>query len=139
MTYQKERMIRVLAGKKGAQSKRVKLLHMIENMSVPIIHLSTAEVLQASLEDWQEYRDTQDGVNAAKAVRYRWAVNYIRHQLSDYEEYLAGVVGRVGVTEASDLIRDKVFLAIVNLYPEFPDECPRQSKSRRTLAISDYW
>jgi hypothetical protein len=47
--------------------------------------------------------------------------------------FLAGIVGRVGVTEATDLIREKVFLAIANLYPEFADECQRQSKSRRTL------
>jgi hypothetical protein len=56
----------------------------------------------------------------------RIAVNYLRHQMTDYESHLGQVAGRVGVGEAYYGIKKKVLEAIAAEYPWLAGECDRQ-------------
>jgi hypothetical protein len=60
----------------------------------------------------------------------RWEVNYLRHALTEYERELGAVAGKVGVRDAVDLIREKVYDAIAGRYPWLAGECGRQVRAR---------
>ncbi len=91
-------------------------------------------------------RDAQSEWHAAERGRYdsrsatvasadpaavqRWAVNYLRHFETDYDWLLDSVTGRVGVTEARRLIRERVLRAISDHYPYLAGECARQEADR---------
>lgn len=64
--------------------------------------------------------------SADPAVLERWAVNYLRRVETDYDWLLDSVTGRVGVTEARQLIRERVLHAIAGQYPCLAAECARQ-------------
>lgn len=72
------------------------------------------------------------GVSSADtAALQRWAVNYLRHVETDYDWLLDSVTGRVGVTEARLLIRERVLDAIAGQYPYLAAECARHKAERR--------
>jgi hypothetical protein len=52
-------------------------------------------------------------------------VDYIRQVLTDYEAALHAQFGRVGVEDAVDAIRKKVYAAIAEAYPDLAKECSR--------------
>ncbi|HPE62478.1 MAG TPA: hypothetical protein PLQ49_00045 [Methanothrix sp.] len=56
----------------------------------------------------------------------RITVNYLRHQLSNYGDYLAQLLGPTGKDEAYKTLRDKILLAIAERFPELATECRRQ-------------
>jgi hypothetical protein len=60
-------------------------------------------------------------------------VNYLRHECSVYDDRLAALYRRVGKDEATGLIREKVYEAIADAYPELRRECDDQLKLRRQL------
>jgi hypothetical protein len=61
----------------------------------------------------------------------RITVNYLRHELSGYEGRLAGLFRKVGRAEAEAVIRERVYGAISEAYPELAAECARQLAARR--------
>jgi len=60
----------------------------------------------------------------------RIAVNYLRHELSDYEPELAKLFGQVGRADASSVVRKRVYNAIADAYPDLASECSRQLRDR---------
>jgi hypothetical protein len=49
----------------------------------------------------------------------RITLNFIRHQLTDYDRILSDLEGKIGKTEAYFLIRDRFDQKILATYPEF--------------------
>lgn len=60
----------------------------------------------------------------------RIAVNYVRHETSDYDAMLNSLRGRVGIRAATDMVRARVFGAIAVKYPALADEAMRQQTAR---------
>lgn len=60
----------------------------------------------------------------------RITVNFVRHQLTDYEALLVAKFGQVGVAEARRVVVWRVFRAISEAYPELGKECERQLANR---------
>lgn len=60
----------------------------------------------------------------------RITVNYLRHELSSYEDRLAGLFRKTGRAQASALIRERVYAAISQAYPDLAAECARQLAAR---------
>ena len=56
----------------------------------------------------------------------RITVNFLRHQMSGYEDHLDQVFGKTGAGNARLVIRDKVLRAIADSYPWLASECFRQ-------------
>lgn len=56
----------------------------------------------------------------------RITVNYLRHELSSYENHLTRVAGQVGAEDAYWRIKEKVLDAIAGAYPHLAAECCRQ-------------
>jgi hypothetical protein len=62
---------------------------------------------------------------AAELVLERITVNYIRHNLTEYETHLKKVAGQAG-----RVVRRRVYDEIAAQYPEYAEECKRQMRDR---------
>jgi hypothetical protein len=56
----------------------------------------------------------------------RITVNYLRHQLTCYEDALDAITGKVGAISAYLTIKNMVLTAIGVVYPSLENECNRQ-------------
>lgn len=63
---------------------------------------------------------------APECDRQRWTVNYIRHNLTTYDEDLYKGKGRVGIHEEYTPYKCAVLEAIARVYPEVADACQAQ-------------
>lgn len=64
----------------------------------------------------------------------RWMVNFVRHELTDYDYELYDMKGMTGASEAHDLYHDAVLSAIAKAYPFLKKEYNRQKiGSRRDI------
>ena len=57
----------------------------------------------------------------------RWTVNYIRHNLTEYDSFLFSVKGKTGISFAYPLYRKAVLEKIADVYPQLREECARQA------------
>lgn len=56
----------------------------------------------------------------------RWCVNYIRHQLTTYDDGLYDLIGKIGRDAAYEEFKKAVLKKISIAYPKYADECNRQ-------------
>lgn len=102
---------------------------------VPV--MEKAELIRAachSYNDYQlmerntfEFRRAQPDSNPGFLDRI--CVNYLRHELTDYDDNLAMFRGRIGVAEAERIIRIEALDAIARQYPNLARECDRQAST----------
>ena len=79
--------------------------------------------------DWHSYRDDFYAVDERKVSHdflSRITVNYIRHEMSSYEDKLFEIHGKVGVGLAYEVIKKRILNKISETYPWLADECARQ-------------
>lgn len=74
----------------------------------------------------------------------RIIVNYLRHNLSDYDSKLGDIFGRVGTSEAYRIINEKIYSKIAEVYPELKDECDNQlmrklDETNNMLQVENYY
>ena len=76
--------------------------------------------------DWITESYVKDVYGADEETLNRWIVNYIRHNLVSYDNFLDGIGGKVGSTEAYPEVKISVLEKIAVAYPQYKDECERQ-------------
>ena len=60
-------------------------------------------------------------------------MNYLRHNLTEYDHELENVAGKIGIAKAILMIKEKVYDAIALAYPYLSQECNRQKQRVYTL------
>jgi hypothetical protein len=70
--------------------------------------------------------DWETLVARACSAKHRIIVNYIRHQLTDYE----GLISAANTPDEINDLREAVYDAISDVYPELWRECDRQKDAR---------
>jgi len=95
-----------------------------------------AEREMRAWERGQEWYDIGEPASERSdpAFLKRITVNYIRHHLTTYDRHLESVAGKVGVREAVAVIRDRVYGAVADTYPQYRAECNRQLARRKEQA-----
>jgi len=58
----------------------------------------------------------------------RIEVNYIRHNLTEYDRELEEMAGKIGVKEAVIKIKNRILDSIAEKYPELKGECVKQKR-----------
>lgn len=86
----------------------------------------------------KSYNYNSDGLSFASPkddpeLLDRITVNYIRHELSQYDHGLASLWGRVGKGEAYLLLNKKIYTAISAQYPELKSECAKQMQRKQEI------
>lgn len=126
---------RKAAAAKAAQTKLDQLLKQVAAMEVQVKVLPLARVEQEAIASYNGFVGRQfDGEQASKnsdrAFLERITVNYIRHELTEYDHQLWVVAGKSGAVTARMQIAQRIFGAIADAYPGFEEECRRQLKRR---------
>ena len=81
-------------------------------------------------QEWYDMGETATE-RSDPAFLERITVNYIRHTLTTYDRHLESVAGKVGVREAVAVMRDRVYGAVADTYPQYRAECNRQLERRK--------
>lgn len=123
-----------------SQQKRKKLLEQVEEMQVVVSHLSPRELVPRAIVAYNEYhqeRMWQYGYQYApahagcdKRFLQRIAVNYIRHELTHYDEVIERLSQAPAMAQARNAIRRRIYYEIIKVYPQYTDECLRQQAFR---------
>lgn len=72
----------------------------------------------------------KDASGADESTMNRWIVNYIRHELIEYDSFTGENDGSVGFSEIYPEILEGIFKKISEAYPKYKNECERQAKSK---------
>jgi hypothetical protein len=114
------------AGKKSAETKKMKLLAELQSWEIHIEARPLSAVRNNAIQVYNCNNCDCVTLNSDQAFLDRITVNYIRHQLTDYEQRLGLLFGRVGTKEAYPILKEKILDAIAENYPELSNECIRQ-------------
>jgi hypothetical protein len=118
---------------KAVATKTAKLMAAIAAMPITVERLSPAEVEPQAIDSYNlRSRGASFASNADDpAFLERITVNFIRHELTEYDVALWEVVGKTGITLAVAEIRRRVYSAIAQAYPALSEECERQIGARQ--------
>jgi len=126
---------RKAAAAKAVETKIAKLMAQIGAMTVTVQRHKLAHVRRMAIESYNErncYACATEKDDPAFLDRI--TVNFIRHELTEYDTALWEVAGKTGVARAVAEIRRRVYSAIAQAYPELKLECERQIKARQCVA-----
>ena len=124
------------SGTAAAQRKREQLIAQVEAEPVPVPQLPLSQIRRDAIAHFNArgaLRDHGDRATEDSDPDFldRITVNYLRHELSDYEARLTGLFGQVGRAEATTVVREQVYGAIADTYPDLAMECDRQADERQ--------
>jgi hypothetical protein len=106
---------RKTAARKAVGTKTSKLVERMGGLPIDLPKLSKEELVE-------KYR----GKSPRRHYTDRLLVNYLRHSLSPYEDYLDQTHGQIGKDEAYVAIKRRVLDTIAEHYPWLAEECKRQ-------------
>lgn len=116
--------------------RRRKTLKEVENLCIRIEPVSLEQCQREALEGYFAYHDRSNAVDLNEVKNNnpdfvdRITVNHIRHNRTCYDEKLIEQAGKIGVAMAQEIVRAKVYKAIMSTYPALEDECRRQLDDR---------
>jgi len=135
LRHQQMRPSMVVRSRSSAERRKEELLDSIRDIQIDVVRWPLRQVRMAALAsqemrniDRRDYFSSVD--DADEGTKSRWMVNFIRHHLCTYDQELTSVANHVGVRDAVDHIRRRVYEKIADIYPELADECVRQADAR---------
>lgn len=121
------------AAEKATKTKIDKLMADIDRMQVSVKVVSQSHLWQLAIDAYNDrnyHRGEPVSRHSDPVFLDRICVNFIRHELTGYDQALWEVAGKTGKSIAVAAIRQKVYGAIAKAYPVFLDECSRQIRDR---------
>ena len=112
---------------KAIETKRDKLLAYVAQITITVPLIDHVQSLAIdSYNAWNRERDKYASENDSAEFLERITVNFIRHEMTDYEEHLRKLFGKVGIQSGLLSLRERVFQKIGEVYPDLDEECDRQ-------------
>ena len=130
--------LRKISSKKAVETKRKKIINYVENLKITIPKIPLKELKEKSIESY-------DGFQSYKLSNYnnyepnfyepsennseflkRIQVNYLRHQLTNYEKELEEIFGKTGKYKAYKILKNKILNEIIKQYPKLKKQCENQ-------------
>lgn len=144
---QKKREKRVAGAKKAVQTKTDKLMNEVEKQvaNIKVTVIESEELEKKTIEakqNWynriesrywyiEDYCYSPPAAMADKETLTRWKVNYIRHNLTSYDDELLSLYGRTGKGKAYLKLFGEVMNKIAEAYPSLAEECKNQVESKK--------
>ena len=132
--------VRSEVGKTVAARTAALLIPQAERLSITVVRLPLDTLVNRAIASyntsheemlWERGHDYERASEQSDpAFLERITVNDIRHHLTEYATYLEELAGQVGVSEAGRANRRRVYAQIAARYPEYAQECKRQSSAR---------
>ena len=101
----------------------------LDNIQTKIPYLSWGKLTKKSIKsynDWNLDNEKYATINSDEHFLNRLRVNYLRHELTEYEKYLNQISGKVGGPAAYYAIKIKILDSIAVVYPTLLNECESQ-------------
>lgn len=124
-------MKRKISAKGAAQVRHAKTLQDAAAIVVRVQQLPIAEVRAAAIRSYNDhnmFRNKRAYADDDPAFLDRITVNFIRHELSYYDNHLFEQRRKIGAREAAALIKETTLSTIADVYPELFDEAMRQHR-----------
>jgi len=124
---------RKTAAAKAVATKTAKLMAAIDAMPITVQRLGLANVRKQAIDSYNTRSRGDSFASQAddQAFLQRITVNFIRHELTEYDVALWEVAGKTGIARAIAEIRRRVYSAIAQAYPALSAECERQIEARQ--------
>ena len=106
----------------GVETKRRKMEQYLETVVIEVPFIKRVELRRLALEHWNAIRDYDWEAGESPTWLDKITVNYLRHQLTRYEEELDAIAGKVALRDAYLTLSQKVFDAISDAYPDLEAE-----------------
>lgn len=105
--------------------------------SIRVEKINTDKLIDLAIDEKKNYYDLIgeheltyiSRENTDKETISRWAVNYVRHELTNYNENLYNLSDKKGCKDVYGIYKVAVLEKIASSYPQFKDECERQIAS----------
>lgn len=137
--YQKflgENAGRVASARKAVDTKKEKLLKELSGWTIVLKAKPYQKVIAAAIRSYNEFHEemlyerghdyTPAKADSDPEFLQRITVNYLRHELSDYDDRLEALFGKVGKDDAYRILNKMIYDKIADTYSELRDECNRQ-------------
>jgi hypothetical protein len=117
---------RKIIANKATNTKIEKTLKEYENFNI-VVKKEKGVVLKAinSYNDFN-FENPIAHVNSDETFLQRITVNYIRHNLTKYDNVIESLFSKVGRGEVYRSLNIKIYEEISNIYPEYKNECKNQ-------------
>lgn len=123
------------SSKKAVITKTNKLIEYISHVEVKVPRYDLLKLYHLACEHYNElhcFRGNFKTANKNADISFlnRISVNFLRHELTSYEEELYNIFGKVGIREAHESLFKKIMSAISESYPSLNTECEKQKEVR---------
>lgn len=125
------------ASYKAVETKLKKIRDYIKTLKIIVKKIPIDIIQKKAIKDYNDFKEAIEierggfdyqkaTINSDTLFLNRICVNYIRHNLTMYENELEKIFGKVGSKEAYCLLNEKIYSVISSTYPTFSDECSNQ-------------
>lgn len=124
---------------KAVETKKKNLLNEINNWKITLENKDMEVIKKNAIYSYNQFKqersdESEEGnydfipanSKSDKVFLNRIMVNYLRHNLSNYDDKLEEIFGKVGKVEAYCIINKKIYSKIAEVYPTLQDECDNQ-------------
>ena len=122
---------RTAAAQKAVETKRRKIMDYVNNIKIEVPIIEKTKLLNDSITHYNEYQEylfynkggykKQDqpflaSTSSDALFLKRITLNYLRHNLTNYEDELTEIFGKTGTDEAYDVLKERINKAILTQY-----------------------
>lgn len=131
---QKSRKKRRDGARKAVATKEERMRQLLDGIELEVPEMPWEVLTRRAVDHFNDRALERDAdfhfasADSDEAFLDRIRVNYLRHELTAYEQHLQSTAGKVGAADAYLEIKRKVLNAISDIYPELNSECSRQSQ-----------
>jgi hypothetical protein len=127
LRYLSQHTTKRIGAQKGVSTKKDRLIKEVQSWAILLKPERAHTITQSALLEYNRYHpDEPASHNNSIAFLNRITVNYLRHKLTNYDEKLNALFGKVGKDEAYQLLNQMIYKKISEQYPELATECKRQ-------------
>ena len=126
-------MLRRKSSEKMVETKKDNLLIQISEFPISVEIIPRYELVPLVIDDYNNrnyYKDYLTLRDLDQSTLERLTVNYIRHNLTEYEDHLYTIGDQVGKKEGARLLKEITNNCIGESYPDLTRECALQLRRR---------
>ena len=126
-------ILRRKSSAKMVETKKDNLLIEIFELPISVEFIPRNELVPLVIDDYNDrnyYKDYLTLRDLDQSTLERLTVNYIRHQLTSYDQCLGLIFSKVGKKEGYRLLIERIYNCISESYPELTRECTLQFRRK---------
>lgn len=128
----KHKEVRSEIAKKCVKKRTEKLVEEIEDLKIEVELIDDHLLRQFACDEYNSFKINRNKyfdfatINSDEDFLQRIVVNFIRHNLTSYDQELNYLFGKMGKNTAIVNLWKKIFSEIANVYPKYEKECSNQ-------------